>query len=381
MIELSSPASHWLLFSTAAISVGFVFTGDPLYLIPLAASAGLLAGGRVYTTFMSFEAANRLVVERRLIGSMTEKEPHRVELSLRNKGALPVHLESLLDEPPIYLGRAFQAKDIYISRGGEVTLSYDIVGRLGRWCFSYVKLRIADPLGFSASEVSVNTARGRCFTFKPRLIARALPAARIGGREGISRASGLHSRGSGVDYYSFRDYQPGDEPRMIEWKMTARRGQPVVKETAGEGRGPQALIIVAASSDDWLIKGPEDTPYELVARTAFNIMAALQEAGAKVKLNLISRKGFVEVYDINSAAEVLSEAVLPPKATLIGAAQEAVTGSGGLKVLVTSLAAEDLGVGGEAVVVSTIRGDFTVKSDNDIVKVVEAIAHEAFKGH
>lgn len=34
--------------------------------------------------------------------------------------------------------------------------------------------------------------------------------------------------GSGFDYLDLRDYQPGDEARLIEWKASARMGRPIV---------------------------------------------------------------------------------------------------------------------------------------------------------
>ena len=49
-------------------------------------------------------------------------------------------------------------------------------------------------------------------------------------------------RGRGHEFYGLRDYRPGEDRRLIHWKSTARRGEPVVRET--EARHRRALLIV-----------------------------------------------------------------------------------------------------------------------------------------
>lgn len=40
-----------------------------------------------------------------------------------------------------------------------------------------------------------------------------------------------NKRGFGEDFFGLRDYQPGEDQRLIHWKSTARRGEVVVRET------------------------------------------------------------------------------------------------------------------------------------------------------
>ena len=37
-------------------------------------------------------------------------------------------------------------------------------------------------------------------------------------------------RGQGLDFDDFREYTPGDDPRFIDWKVTARTGTPYVRK-------------------------------------------------------------------------------------------------------------------------------------------------------
>ena len=47
-----------------------------------------------------------------------------------------------------------------------------------------------------------------------------------------SLLSGRHAsriRGRGLDFEELRGYLPGDDPRTIDWKVTARTGEPHVR--------------------------------------------------------------------------------------------------------------------------------------------------------
>ncbi len=50
-----------------------------------------------------------------------------------------------------------------------------------------------------------------------------------------------HYRGSGMDYEESRLYQAGDEPRFINWRLTARTGEPHIKQFREERR-PSVFI-------------------------------------------------------------------------------------------------------------------------------------------
>ena len=68
-------------------------------------------------------------------------------------------------------------------------------------------------------------------------------------------------RGAGLEYTDVREYQAGDDPRTIEWNITARSDRPYVRESLPD-RGLDAWLLVditrsltgalpAASSDSW----------------------------------------------------------------------------------------------------------------------------------
>lgn len=61
-----------------------------------------------------------------------------------------------------------------------------------------------------------------------------------------SLLAGRHAsriRGRGLDFEELRDYLPGDDPRSIDWKVTARAGTPYVRVFTEE-RDRAALLVV-----------------------------------------------------------------------------------------------------------------------------------------
>lgn len=58
-------------------------------------------------------------------------------------------------------------------------------------------------------------------------------------------------RGVGIEYSDVREYQAGDDPRTIEWNITARSDRPFVRESLPD-RGLDAwLVIDVTRSLDW----------------------------------------------------------------------------------------------------------------------------------
>ena len=58
-------------------------------------------------------------------------------------------------------------------------------------------------------------------------------------------------RGTGLEYSDVREYQAGDDPRNIEWNITARSDRPYVRESLPD-RGLDAWLLIDVSrSLDW----------------------------------------------------------------------------------------------------------------------------------
>jgi uncharacterized protein (DUF58 family) len=72
---------------------------------------------------------------------------------------------------------------------------------------------------------------------------------RLGFHPGGDERSSL--RGAGLEYSDVREYQAGDDPRTIEWNITARSDRPYVRESLPD-RGLDAWLLVDTTrSLDW----------------------------------------------------------------------------------------------------------------------------------
>ncbi len=85
----------------------------------------------------------------------------------------------------------------------------------------------------------------------------------------IAGISGLHlskMRGRGIDFEEFRPYQPGDDIRLIDWRVTARTGRPFTKVFREERERP---VIIAVDQTHNMYFG---------SQTAFKSVVAAQAA-------------------------------------------------------------------------------------------------------
>jgi uncharacterized protein (DUF58 family) len=72
-----------------------------------------------------------------------------------------------------------------------------------------------------------------------------------------SFAGEYHSifKGRGMEFDEVRPYMPGDEIRTIDWNVTARMGQPFVKEYVEERELTVMLVVDASGSGDFASEG------------------------------------------------------------------------------------------------------------------------------
>ena len=374
-----SASAYWFIFSAAALSAGFLYTGAPHLLIPLAASVGAAVGGQVLTRLWKLGLVRARWV-RSLSGPRVEGATAKVELSIANTLPLPLSIHHLEDRPPMVFEASPSAWNVGVGPRSEARVTYRVRLRMGRWCFGDPKIVVADPLGFSAATAEVRVGGVRCVTVRPRVVAVGL--VELGGEAGRSpsQSPGVAVRSEGIDYYAFRDYQPGDDPRLIEWKITARKGDLVVREPGGGGRrGRGIAVIVASVESDWRpIQGVE-TGYEVAARLAYSLAAASQRLGLSFELAVLGGGGALyRTSSLSEAGDLLAEAVLPRQgedvlASLKAAVEEA-RSRGMRAVLIATRGARYVRGGIDAdwhVVVEPGGGDDYVRS------VVERLALEA----
>ena len=97
-------------------------------------------------------------------------------------------------------------------------------------------------------------------------------------------------RGQGLDFDDFREYRAGDEPRFIDWKVTARTGTPYVRTFHEEREQVLLLAVDISGSMDYASAGIEDTKREYAARIAAVLSYSAAQNGDKVGLLIFGHR-------------------------------------------------------------------------------------------
>lgn len=141
-------------------------------------------------------------------------------------------------EPPLFAAVAVA--------GGRAERTYAIVPQQrGDRPFGEVVALVRSPLGFlRRRHRGASGDELRVYPDTTRLLhPAALDPRRVLAALGVKPA---RRRGDGMDFDSLRDYLPGDDPRRVDWRATARRGRLVVRQFQHE-RNHTVLIAVDAS--------------------------------------------------------------------------------------------------------------------------------------
>ena len=111
-------------------------------------------------------------------------------------------------------------------------------------------------------------------------------------RESIGGEYQSTFKGQGIDFDDFREYQPGDEVRSIDWNVTARMGIPFIKKFVEERELTVFLAVDISGSS--MFGGVDRSKREVAAEVAAIFAFSAAQNQDKVGLLLFSDR--VELY-------------------------------------------------------------------------------------
>lgn len=141
-------------------------------------------------------------------------------------------------------------------------------------------VRVRDPFGFYLTEKKLGPETLSVMPRPERLRGVQLRPRHVGPWPGViqSRALGL-----GTEFYSMREYIPGDDPKRINWKASARYNELMVNETEAE-RVTDVMLVL---DTDTTFFGPSESElFERGVQAAASLTRLLLGQGNRVGLVL-----------------------------------------------------------------------------------------------
>ena len=141
-------------------------------------------------------------------------------------------------------------------------------------------LRARDPYGFYMVERKLGP---ETLSVIPR--PERITGAQLRPRHVLAWPGTIPSRsmGIGTEFYSMREYVPGDDPKRINWKASARQNELIVNETEAE-RITDVMVVL--DTDVTIFEEAEDELFERGIRAAASMASLLLRQGNRVGLIL-----------------------------------------------------------------------------------------------
>lgn len=216
------------VFTAGVFAVGFAAmnTGNNLLYLLLGAMLGFIA----VSGWLSEQAIRGLKVRRRIPRTVRVGQEMRIVYEVHNdKARLPsLAVEILEGALP---GRAFMA---HVEAGAVAsTRSLNSFVRRGVYPLGTVTLSTSFPFGLFRKERDLEIP-GEVVVW-PRTDRPIRAPSPGGGRIPRADAAAAGAHGHRGEYRSLRAYRPGDDPRDIHWRSSARLRDPVLREYERDG--------------------------------------------------------------------------------------------------------------------------------------------------
>ena len=217
--------------------------------------AGLAAGPMVGSFWSSATMLRRLRIARRVPAYAFSGEPLQVDYTLENDRPRVAALALILSDQMVPVDRSISGGTGLYPRGffprvpgrSRARVRWEAMApRRGRYRFRSFDLVTRSPfgllerrvLGGEPATITIYPAVGH-LTRRWQHIHREASETRRGSRHDRSLQQ--------QEYHGLRDYRPGDSPRWVHWRTSARIGKLMVKEFEQQHEQDLALLI-----DPWL---------------------------------------------------------------------------------------------------------------------------------
>ncbi len=219
-----------------------------------------------------------LYITRTVLGRPVEGYYSPVRIRVESRGIPLPLLIWVRDSPPRDVRVDDEPRgDGILLPGGTLEITYKLVPRIGRRRFGKLEIGLTDVLGLAEARLEVDPDGYKYMTGYPsRAMIESTPTLKEIADPYANPSTRL-IRGQGTEIYSIREFVEGDEPRLIDWKATARTGKLYVKELRREAEIP--VVFVIAASEESSRGEPYMTPFELLLRAVYVLARIVADKG------------------------------------------------------------------------------------------------------
>lgn len=240
------PGRSFFLWAGFLFCLGFAgFFYQPLVLVWIILA--IVSSVIIIIDALFFRFMDKLESQRVINPSLALGNPAKVVITLQRTGKfyLPARIKFFDLYPDFMTCTVFPVtlcgKDF--NRDGIFQFEYSVIpSQRGKWEFPGLELLCASPLLFWERKIFHETkSYGRVYPdFKKML---CLNAKELRGITESFGAKNIRKRGLGLEFQNLREYQFGDPIKSIDWRATARRQKPIVKEYQEE-QDQQVLFLL-----------------------------------------------------------------------------------------------------------------------------------------
>lgn len=272
-LALTREGRSYLAVWATLMGIGLYLQSNLVLLI-----AGLAAGPLIASVFLSAASLRRLEVTRRAPGYVFAGSPLALDYTLGNlrraAAALAIELNDELvpaDRSDTQATRT-QPRVVFSrvpSLARERLRWQGTLATRGRYRFGSIEIISRSPFGLL--ERKLTETRPAALLVYPRVgkLTRSWQAAFRESAE--TRRGRRHERSTQqLEYHGLRDYRPGDSPRWIHWRTTARLAQPMVKEFEQQSDQDLAILI-----DPWMPRSRVTTQHRQLLESVLSFAATL----------------------------------------------------------------------------------------------------------
>ena len=218
-----------------------------------------------------------------------------VKFIVKNKG-LGIGFVEIYDQlpPQARITKGSNYTLLYMRPWQEVSFEYTLKLPLrGHYHLGPVKMRVKDAFDLFYNERIEESIHSFSVFPEIEILEEQIITSRA--PKLLSGAMPLNVIGTGTEFYSLREFVPGDSLRSVNWKALAKKGKMMVNETVRED--VMDVILLLDAREVSAVGGGKDTPLEMSCRAAATYAKQLLDERNNVALMIYGES--VEKIDLD----------------------------------------------------------------------------------